>query len=101
MDSTIIQNFGPLVLIMIIFYFFLIRPQMKKAKDAKKFREELKKGQNVVTIGGIHGKIVEVRDTTLLIEVESRTKLLIEKSAVSPEYTGGTGVSELAQGANK
>ncbi len=74
---------------------------MKKAKDAKKFREELNKGQNIVTIGGVHGKIVEVRDTTLLIEVESRTKLLIEKSAVSPEFTSGSGVSELAQGSNK
>jgi len=100
MDS-LIQNFGPLVLIMIVFYFFLIRPQMRKAKESKKFREELKKGQNIVTIGGVHGKIVEVRDTTLLIEVESRTKLVIEKSAISPEFTNGSGVSELAQGANK
>lgn len=99
--ENIIGQFGPLVLIMIVFYFFLIRPQMKKAKEAKKFREELKKGQDIVTIGGIHAKIVEVRDTTLLVEVESRTKMVIEKSAISPEFTNGTGVSELAQGGKK
>ena len=73
----------PLLLIVVVFYFFMIRPQMKKAKDEKKFREELKKGTKVVTIGGIHGKISEVRDTTFIIDVEGGQKLKVEKTAVS------------------
>jgi preprotein translocase subunit YajC len=99
--DQIIQNFGPLILIMVVFYLFMIRPQMKKAKEAKKFREALAKDQHVVTIGGIHGRVVEIRETTVLIEVESRTKMLIERSAISPEFTKGSGVSELAQQAAK
>ena len=66
----------------IVFYFFMIRPQMKKQKDLKKFREGLKVGDKVVSIGGIHGKILEVTDTTVLIQSEG-TKLRLEKSAVS------------------
>ena len=61
----------------------MIRPQLKKAKDQKKFRENIKKGDKVVTIGGIHAKIVEVNDTTFIIEVEGGNKLKIERSAVS------------------
>jgi preprotein translocase subunit YajC len=73
----------PLILIVIVFYFFMIRPQMKKAKDQKKFREALKKGDKVITIGGLHAKIIEIQDTTFTIEVESGAKMKIEKSAVS------------------
>ncbi|GAP42727.1 MULTISPECIES: preprotein translocase subunit YajC [Lentimicrobium] len=72
-----------LVLIMVVFYFFFIRPQAKKAKDLRKYREALKKGDKIVTIGGIHGKIVEVQETTFTIEVEDGTRLRIEKSAVA------------------
>ena len=70
-------------LVMIVIYFFMLRPQMKKAKDEKKFREELKKGDRIVTIGGIHGKINEIRDDSFIIEVEGNNRLKIEKSAVS------------------
>jgi preprotein translocase subunit YajC len=63
----------------------MIRPQMKKAKDHKKFVEELKKGDKVITTSGIHGKIVEMNDSTFLIEVESGTKIRFEKSSVSLE----------------
>ena len=78
-----IMNFLPIILIVVVFYFFMIRPQMKKAKEQTKFREALKKGDRVVTIGGIHGKIVEVSDKTFMIEVEGGVKLKIERSAVS------------------
>ena len=71
-----------LVLILVVFYFFMIRPQMKKQKELKKFRENLSVGDKVVTIGGIHGKILEVQESTLLISVESG-KLRVDKSAVS------------------
>jgi preprotein translocase subunit YajC len=60
----------------------MIRPQMKKQKELKKFREGLKPGDKVVTIGGIHGKILEISDATVLIQSEG-TKLRLEKSAVS------------------
>jgi preprotein translocase subunit YajC len=75
------------VLILVVFYFFMIRPQQKKAKEARKFSENLDKGQDVVTIGGIHGKIEEVRDTTVILKVEGGTKLKVEKRAISADST--------------
>lgn len=80
-----IMSFLPMLLIIVVFYFFMIRPQMKKAKDHKKYIEELKKGDKVVTTAGIHGRIVDINDTTFLIEVESGTKIRFDKSAVSLE----------------
>ena len=76
------QSILMLGLMVLVFYFFMIRPQMKKQKELKKFREGLKVGDKVVSIGGIHGKILEVTDTTVLIQSEG-TKLRLEKSAVS------------------
>jgi preprotein translocase subunit YajC len=78
-----LMSFLPLVLIIVVFYFFMIRPQMKKTKDAKKFRENLKEGDRVVTIGGVHGKIVKVMDTTFLLEIADNTRVKIEKSAIA------------------
>ena len=74
-----------LVLIFVVFYFFFIRPQVKRQKDQKKFREGLAKGQKVITIGGIHGRIVELQETTCTIEVEGGVKLKLEKSAVAAD----------------
>jgi len=78
-----IGAFLPLILIVVVFYFFMIRPQMKKTKEIKKFREALKKGDKIITIGGIHGKIVEMQETTVTIEVEGQNRLKIEKSAIA------------------
>ena len=78
-------QFLPLVLIIIVFYFFMIRPQVKKQKDQKKYVEELKKGDKVVTSAGIHGKIIEVGDVTVLIEVDNNVKIKFDKSAISLE----------------
>ena len=91
-DMKSITSFLPLVLIVVVFYFFMIRPQMKKQKDAKKFMAEIKKGDKIVTIGGIHGKIAEVNDTTFMIEVEGGIKLKISKAAVSMDNS--VGISE-------
>lgn len=77
----------PWLLIFVVIYFFMIRPQSKKAKEQKAFRESIAKGAKVVTIGGIHGKVVEVQDTTVIIEVEGLNRLKIEKAAISPENT--------------
>lgn len=70
-------------LMLVVFYFFMIRPQSKKAKEAKKFRSSLEKGTRVVTIGGIHGKISEVKEDTITIEVEGGIKLKLDKTAVA------------------
>lgn len=72
----------PLVLVVVVFYFFMIRPQTKKQKELRKFRENLKAGDKVVTIGGIHGKILEVAESTVLISSEG-TKIRLEKSAIA------------------
>jgi preprotein translocase subunit YajC len=71
--------------IALVFYFFMIRPQVKKQKDQKAFVGELKKGDKIVTTSGAHGKIIEVADTTFLIEGESGHKTRYDKSAISLE----------------
>ena len=83
--STILM-FG---LMFVVFYFFIIRPQTKKAKEDKKFREELQKGAKVVTIGGIHGKVAEVKESTVLLDVGEGNKLKVEKSAISRDNSVG------------
>lgn len=74
----------PLVLIMAVFYFFMIYPQMKKNKAQKKFREALKEGDKVITIGGVHGKIEKMEDTTFVLNSEG-TRLKLDRTAISME----------------
>jgi len=76
--------FGSIILIM---YFFMIRPQQKKQKDTKKFIDEIKKGDEVVTIGGIHGKVFSVEGDTVLLELDKGLKVKVEKSAISLEFS--------------
>ena len=76
-----------LVAIIVVFYFFMIRPQMRKQKAEQNFRTTLEKGAKIVTIGGIHGRIVEVTDKTFLVEVDNNVKMRIEKTAISAEAT--------------
>lgn len=78
-----IMAFLPMILIIVVFYFFMIRPQMKKAKEHKKFIEELGVNDRVVTNAGIHGRIVEVSDTTFLVDVGSGVKIRFDKSAIA------------------
>lgn len=73
--------------IFVVMYFFMIRPQTKKAKEQRKFLETLKKGDVVITIGGIHGKINKVNDTNVLLEADTNTILKVEKSAISVELS--------------
>lgn len=83
------MQFLPLIAIVVVFYFFMIRPQMKKAKDQKKYIEALKKGDKILTIGGIYGKINEVKeDGSIIMEVEDGTKMRISKNAVSMDASG-------------
>lgn len=74
-------------LIILVFYFFMLRPQQKKAKDQKAFRDALKKGMNVVTIGGLHGRLLSVDDDTVWIEVDKGIKLKFDKTAIAVEAT--------------
>ena len=70
-------------LIIVVFYFFMLRPQQQKQKKAQQFRDSLKVGQNIVTIGGIHGKILTIDEKTVLIQSEGQTKIRLERIAIS------------------
>ena len=78
-----IMSFLPFVLIIGIFYFLIIRPQNKKQKDTQKMLEALKKGDKIVTIGGIHGSIVNVDGTDVVVKVDDNTKIKFLRSAIS------------------
>ena len=71
-----------MLLLIVVFWLFFIRPQSKKAKEEQKFRESLKKGDKVVTIGGFHGKVVEVKDTTVVISLAPNMDVEVEKTAL-------------------
>ena len=71
----------------VILYFFMIRPQQKKQKDQKKFTEEIKRGDYVVTIGGAHGHVAEMEGDTFILEVEKGGRIRFNKSAISMEAT--------------
>ncbi len=71
--------------IAVVFYFFMIRPQQKKQKNQKKFLGEIKKGDAVVTIGGLHGKVHSLNENTITLEVDKGTKMVFEKSSISLE----------------
>ena len=83
-DAGGIMNFMPLILIVVIMYFFMIRPQVKKQKAEAKYRSEIQKGDKVLTIGGIHAKVLEVNEDTLLIQADGGTsKFKINKTAIA------------------
>ncbi len=69
--------------IALVFYFFMIRPQQKKQKEQKKFIGEIKKGDAVVTVGGMHGKVYSVNDSQIILDVDKGTKLTFDKSSIS------------------
>lgn len=81
------MSFLPLILIIIVFWFFMIRPQMKRQKELKKYRDSLQKGDKIMTTGGIFGKVVEINDYTVIIEVESQARLKVSKEAIVKDMT--------------
>jgi preprotein translocase subunit YajC len=98
LNFTLLQSAAPggagmmqLVLLggmIVVFYFFMIRPQAQKAKKAKKFQTDLQKGDKIVTIAGIHGKIYKINDdNTIDVEVSPGSYLKIERSAISMEWS--------------
>lgn len=82
-SGSSIMSFLPMVLIIVVFYFFMIRPQMKKQKDHKKYIQELGVNTKIVTTAGIHGRIVEVGETTFLVDVGSGVRIKFDKSAIA------------------
>ena len=76
-------SFLPLVAIIAIFYFLILRPQSKKQKETQKMLSALKKGDRVVTIGGIHGVITNIRETTVIVKVDENTKLEFTRGAIA------------------
>jgi len=77
-----LMSFLPLILIVLVFYLFMIRPQMKKQKELRNFRSQLKKGDKIVTTGGIYGKVSEISDQYITVEVADKVKLRLDKNAV-------------------
>ena len=76
-----------LALIFVVMWFFMIRPQRKQQKELQAFRDGLKKGDKVVTIGGIYGTVCEIKDTTVLIEVDNNVKIRVSKQALVKDFT--------------
>ena len=81
-DQSPIPSFIFLLLIIVVFYFFMIRPQMKRQKELKTYRESLQRGDKIITTGGIYGKITDVKDTTVTVEIADKVLVRIDKSAV-------------------
>lgn len=78
-----------LLLIFVIMWFFMIRPQRKQQKELEKFRNALKKGDKIVTIGGIFGTVEEVKDKSVLIRVDDTTKLRMDKNSIVKDFSDG------------
>lgn len=71
-----------MLLVFVVLYFFMIRPQVKRQKEVRKFREAMKVGDKVVTAGGLHGKIKDMKDTACVLEIAEGIKVTVEKSSV-------------------
>ena len=82
-----IMTWLPLILIMVVFYFFMIRPQVKRQKELSKFRQELKKGDNVVTSGGIYGKIADIKETHILLQVDTETRIKVDRNSILKDFS--------------
>jgi preprotein translocase subunit YajC len=86
-DQSPVPSFVFLLLIIVVFYFFMIRPQMKKQKDLKSYRENLSKGDKVVTTGGIYGKLLDIKDQTVTVEIADNVRIKIDKNAILKDNT--------------
>ena len=83
-----------LLLIFVIMWFFMIRPQRKQQKELQKFRDALKKGDKVVTIGGIYGTVVELKDKSVLIEVDKDVKIRVDRNALQGDFSESEAASK-------
>jgi preprotein translocase subunit YajC len=81
-QSNPLVTFLPLILVFVVFYFFMIRPQMKKQKETNAYRSSLKRGDKVVTTGGLYGRVYEVKDNYVTLDVGGDIKLKVDKNAL-------------------
>jgi len=88
--QTGFADFIPLILIFVVFYFLLIRPQQKRSKEHKQMVEALKKGEEVVTNGGILGKITQVNDSFVMLEIANNTEVKLQRQAIASIMPKGT-----------
>jgi preprotein translocase subunit YajC len=86
-DQSPVPSFVFLLLIIVVFYFFMIRPQMKRQKDLKTYREGLNKGDKIVTTGGIYGKVTDIKDQTVTVEISDNVRIKIDKNAILKDNT--------------
>ena len=84
----------PFVLIIVIFYFFMIRPQNKKQKEAEKMRNSIQKGDKIVTIGGVHGTVASVKERTFILKVEDGSRIEFDRSAISADVSDRNAASK-------
>ena len=80
-------GFLPIILIMLVIYFFMIRPQINRHKEEEKFQSELKKGDQVITTGGLHGKINGIQDNTITLGINNNANIIVDKNSISRERT--------------
>jgi preprotein translocase subunit YajC len=86
-DQSPVPSFVFLLLIIVVFYFFMIRPQMKRQKDLKTYRDNLNKGDKIVTTGGIYGKVLDIKDQTVTVEIADNVRIKIDKNAILKDNT--------------
>jgi len=77
----------PLILIIVVFYFFMIRPQVRRQKELKNYRSALQKGDKVITTGGIYGKITDIKDQTVTVEIADNIRIKVDKNAILKDTT--------------
>ncbi len=80
-----LASFLPIILIIFVFYFFMIRPQINKQKGEEEFRSNIKKGDKIVTIGGIHGKVHSIKERKIILEISDNVKITIDTQSISKE----------------
>ena len=85
--SNPFSTFLPLILIVVVFYFFMIRPQVRKQKDMRNFRDALKKGDKIITTGGIYGKINNISENIITVDIGNSVIIKVDKSAILKDST--------------
>lgn len=82
-----IASFIPFLLIMVVFYFFMIRPQINKQRAEQEFQNELKKGDKIITMGGIYGKVMGIKEGKIILEISDNIRITIDRNSISREKT--------------
>lgn len=85
--SNPLTSLLPLILIIVVFYFFMIRPQVKRQKELKNYRSALQKGDKVITTGGIYGKITDIKEQAVTVEIADNVRVRVDKNAILKDTT--------------